>query len=496
MAILSSDLIRQGASGASTGYTINQSIRFNSADNPKLGKTFSGAGTEETWTFSCWFKRGGAKEETRNMIFSAGSAGNNFGGLELGHGAGVSYGRSPLIFYNYTSGSYNWRLQTSMAFGDFSAWYHVVAVSDTTNTVASERARLYVNGQRITDFSSAISAPAYPSLNFAGNFWMGTTEHEIGTSIFTSQDFDGYLAEIHNIDGYAYGPEFFGEFKEDTDIWIPKEYTGSYGTNGFKIDGRDSGDLGDDESGQGNDFSTSGLAAHDKMIDTPTNNFCTMHSAAKHTDSGFTISNGNLDLTRTAGNNKGVVSTIGLTSGKWYWEVRTIHGTSYNIEHGVIGEDAGYILTGTDVSTGSRSSGYSLQFNTGDYYKYHGGSNSDTGVNATSPSFQAFALDMDNNKIWFGYAADGDSSITWFESGDPAGGSNAIYDLDDGSDTYYACHNSSRGNGTQVARFNFGQDGSFAGEESASQTDSNGEGNFFFAPPSGFLAICTKNLQA
>ena len=103
---------------------------------------------------------------------------------------------------------------------------------------------------------------------------------------------------------------------------------------------------------------------------------------------------------------------------------------------------------------------------------------------------------MDNNKIWFGYAADGDSSITWFESGDPAGGSNAIYDLDDGSDTYYPHHNSSRGNGTQQARFNFGQDGSFAGEESASQTDSNGEGNFFFAPPSGFLAICTKNLQA
>ena len=475
-----------GSSGQSTGYTIDQSIRFSDADNPKLGKTFSGAGTEETWSYSVWIKIGTETSNGRRQLFSAGSGGSDFCGAELG-----STGDSSMEFFNYKSGAYDWRLRTTQQFRDPTAWYHFVFVSDTTNSVASNRVRMYVNGERITNFATE----TYPSQNYASNYWMGTTEHEIGTSIFTTQNFDGYMTEIHNIDGAAYGPEYFGEF-DDNGIWIPKAYSESYGTNGFFIDGRDASDLGDDESGRGNDFSSSGLTASDQVIDTPSNNFCTMNSQAKYSSSAFTIAQGNLELTRTSGNNMGVYATIGLTTGKWYWEVRTQHGTSYNIEHGVIGEHAGAIIIGSDISTGTQASGYSLQFNTGDYYKRHSGSSTDTSVNAASPSFQAFAVDMDNKKIWFGYAADGDSSITWFESGDPAGGSNAIYDLDDGSDTYYPCHNSSRGNGTQQARFNFGQDGSFAGEESASQTDSNGEGNFFFAPPSGFLAICTKNLQA
>ena len=473
-----------GSSGQSTGYTIDQSIRFNSDDSAYMHRTPSSTGNRKTFTSSFWVKLG--KVNTNTTLPTP----------QVTHGVGSSGLQlttdGTLTAYTYYSGSWSGFLKTNRSFRDPTAWYHFVYIVDSTQSVASQRIRIYVNGIRESSFSteSYLAQNQDTDWNLSGEkMWLGID----GSG-------SGYLADylatdIYWLDGYAYGPEYFGEF-DDYGIWIPKAYEGSFGTNGFHIDGRDASDLGDDESGNGNDFTTSGMAAHDQMIDTPLNNFCTMNSAAKHTDSGFTISNGNLDLTRTAGNNKGVVSTIGLTSGKWYWEVRTIHGTSYNIEHGVIGEDAGYILTGTDVSTGSRSSGYSLQFNTGDYYKYHGGSNSDTGINAASPSFQAFALDMDNNKVWFGYAADGDSSITWFESGDPAGGSNAIYDLDDGSDTYYACHNSSRGNGTQQARFNFGQDGSFAGEESASQTDSNGEGNFFFAPPSGFLAICTKNLQA
>jgi len=285
-------LIIPSNSQSASGYTIDQSIRFNSPDNPAMSKTFSGAGTNKTWTFSCWFKRGG-KEETRNMIFSAGSAGNSFGGLELGHGAGTSYGRAPLIFYNYTGGGYDWRLQTSMAFADFSAWYHVTVVCDTTNAVASERARIYVNGVRITDFSSSISAPSLPSLDFAGNHWMGTTEHDIGTSIFTTQNFDGYLAEIHNIDGQALDCNSFGEFN-DSEIWIPKEYSGSYGTNGFKIDGRDASDLGDDESGNGNDFTTSGLSADDQQPDSPTNNHAVFNPIEAETL--ITYSNGNLAM--------------------------------------------------------------------------------------------------------------------------------------------------------------------------------------------------------
>ena len=473
-----------GSSGQSTGYTINQSIRFNDDDSAYMHRTPSSTGNRKKFTYSAWIKLG-ALGINRWLPFPNVNQNANYG-LYLTSSDVMN------IFIYYTGSAWQGQLYPTQVFRDPTAWYHFVLAVDTTDSVSQNRIKFFVNGERITNFSTE----NYPNQNQDTDFnnasekmWIASASSSAGTF------FDGYAADIHWLDGYAYGPEYFGEF-DDYGIWIPKEYTGSYGTNGFKIDGRDSGDLGDDESGQGNDFTTSGRATHDQMIDTPTNNFCTMNSAAKYDNAAFTISNGNLDLTRTSGNNMGVYATIGLTSGKWYWEVRTIHGTSYNIEHGVIGEHAGAIIIGSDISAGTQASGYSLQFNTGDYYKRHSGSSTDTSVNAASPSFQAFAVDMDNKKIWFGYAADGDSSITWFESGDPAGGSNAIYDLDDGSDTYYPHHNSSRGNGTQQARFNFGQDGSFAGEESASQTDSNGEGNFFFAPPSGFLAICTKNLQA
>ena len=474
-----------GSSGQSTGYTINQSIRFNSAESAVLTASQTGAGaTRKKNTFSCWLKRG--KITAQQYIGAYRYDATNYQYW-------LFKADDTLEFTDVSGGSVIGKLITTQVFRDPTAWYNLTFAWDSANTISSERMIIYVNGQRVTNLSTA----TYPSQNTdSGGAGRASSTMRIGTYDTTGAFFDGYLTDIVYVDNSALDSSSFGEF-DDYGIWIPKDVSDlTFSTRGFHIDGRDSGDLGDDESGNGNDFTTSGLATHDQMIDTPQNNFCTMNSAAKHTDSGFTIANGNLELTRTAGNNKGVYATIGLTSGKWYWEVRTQHGSSYNIEHGVIGTDAAYILTGTDVSAGTRNSGYTLQFNTGDYYKYHGGSNSDTGVNATSPSFQAFALDMDNNKIWFGYAADGASSITWFESGDPAGGSNHIYALDDGSDTYYPCHNSSRGDGTQVARFNFGQDGSFAGEESASQTDSNGEGNFFFAPPSGFLAICTKNLQA
>ena len=460
-------LIIPGNSQASTGYTIDQSIRFNSSSNPALSKTFSGAGTNKTWTFSCWFKRGG-KEETRNMIFSAGSAGNSFGGLELGHGAGTSYGRAPLIFYNYTGGGYDWRLQTSMAFADFSAWYHVTVVCDTTTALPSERARIYINGVRITDFSSSISAPSFPSLDFAGNHWMGTTEHDIGTSIYTTQNFDGYLAEIHNIDGQALDCNSFGEFN-DSGIWIPKEYSGSYGTNGFKIDGRDSSDLGDDESGNGNDFTSSNLAASDQVSDSPTNNWCVMNPL--NGDGGTTWKNGNLELaTVNSGNN---ASTIFMTTGKWYWEVK---GQGY--AGAVCSIDKGAYNSGITPSD-SGSIGY---YSTGDFY-WAGGSDS-TPASYASSDIIGVAVNMDDGNISF-YKNNTLQGTLSFSS--------TVSSL--ATDGCYACVNNGTSSSSITFYLNFGQDGTFAGTETAQgNSDGNGVGNFYYTPPTGYLALCTKNL--
>ena len=141
--------------------------------------------------------------------------------------------------------------------------------------------------------------------------------------------YDGeyYAADIYWLDGYAYGPEYFGEFKEDTDIWIPKAYEGSFGTNGFHIDGRDASDLGDDESGNGNDFTTSGLSTFDQRTDSPTNNHATWNPLVnRHT----TYANGNVEATMTTSNKwtKAVMTMTLPNTGTWYWE-----GTEFNPEN-------------------------------------------------------------------------------------------------------------------------------------------------------------------
>jgi hypothetical protein len=302
-----------GSSGQSTGYTINQSIRFNDNDSPALKKTYSGAGTEETFTFSCWVKRGnigaslGGSGNYGLCLFSGGSSTSNYGEIRF---ESSGYGtQDSLFFYSSASGSINMQLATNRVFRDVTAWYHVVCVMDTTNATASERLRMYINGVRETSFN----AETYPAKDTASHF-NTATEHGVGVfAVGTdTRHFDGYLAEIHFLDGYAYDSSYFGEFDENG-IWIPKEYSGSYGTNGFKIDGRDSSDLGDDESGQGNDFTTSGLAAHDQVSDSPTNNFAVYNILYNVGDVDFpTYSEGNLSVDFNFYGKRSPVSTFAI----------------------------------------------------------------------------------------------------------------------------------------------------------------------------------------
>ena len=226
---------RLGASTQSDDvYTINQSIRFNDSDNPFMGRTPSSTGTEETWTWSFWIKR--AQTGTLQVIFQIGANKNNCDQF--------FFNTSDQLEYEHLdSGSNTDELKTTQVFRDTSAWYHIVLVADTTNLVVSERIRIYVNGERVTNFATE----NYPTQNTPTDVNTQVL-HQIGAQLSaTYYSFDGYMSEIHLIDGYAYGPEYFGEF-DSSDNWIPKEYSGSYGTNGFKIDGRDSSALGDDES--------------------------------------------------------------------------------------------------------------------------------------------------------------------------------------------------------------------------------------------------------
>ena len=446
---------------ASTGHTISQSIRFNDDDSAYMSRTFS-ASNRKTFTVSLWAKRGNLSS---NM--------NMFGPQTNNTGSGT-YGairfnpQNTLDFFDYTNGTHNWYYSSSTrVFRDPSAWYHIVASLDTTNATSSERIKVYINGQREVGWSG--NSGYYPTLDYQGQ-WNNNLSHEIGAIQrgSTNQYFDGYLAEIVFIDGQALSCDSFGEFNS-SGIWIPKNVSAlTFGTNGFHIDGRDASDLGDDESGNGNDFTTSGLAAHDQVSDTPTNNFATINPldwVIRNAADSVPLSEGNLKF--TGSDSVGVYGTYNATievpnSGGWYFEmVPTAIGSAEKQSQYIYAGGIGFLSNGNS-SAGSYGSAWSA----GDI----------------------IGVAVNTSGVWFSING------TWQNSGNPATGSNSA-----GSSSLPAMiltgDGSATTNSSLTGVLNFGQDGTFAGNKTAQgNTDASGIGNFYYSPPSGFKALCTKNL--
>jgi len=368
-----------GASGQSTGYTIDQSIRFNDDDTAYMSKSISSTSSRTTWTFSTWFKLGNSGiNNSFNGLFSAVYNSTNFVNFAISNSTG--YG---IDFLLYTSNSTQGRLYSTRNFRDPSAWYHLVGVLDTTNNVSSERMRMYINGKRETVFTNETypSKDATPLVNYAATVHSLGRAYNAGT--YSGYYYDGYMSEIHFLDGYAYGPEYFGEFNS-SNIWIPKEYDGSYGTNGFKIDGRDSSDLGDDESGQGNDYTASGLAAVDQQPDSPTNNHAVFNPLDVASNGFTTFSEGNLAITYSGSSARELArSTITIpanTDGFFEVKITATLGSGVDfaigIEDGTALQDAsnttytnGYVMRedGTFSTTGSSSTtSYGVSFTNND----------------------------------------------------------------------------------------------------------------------------------
>ena len=245
--------ILAGSSGQVSGtHVIEQSIRWNDGDSPYLYRSPSGAGSATTMTWSYWVKRAA-----------------NFGANNWMWG---SYS-SPLqdqCFFN-TSDQLNFsidvgssRLTTTRVFRD-PAWFHVVLVWDS-NATSGDRMRMYINGERQTDFATE----TYPSSGASAPRWNTTNQMEVGRSGFSGQHGDMYMAEFHFLDGIAVtDASDFGKIDSDTGQWVPVQYAGSYGTNGFHITGEDSSDLGADQAGS-NNFTSSGLTSADSVPDSPT----------------------------------------------------------------------------------------------------------------------------------------------------------------------------------------------------------------------------------
>jgi len=474
-----SDKGRQGAAGVSTGgYSIDNSLRFNDNDSAYLSRTPSSAGNRKTWTWSGWVKRGNLG--TYQSIFAVDNSSTEIAECYWD-------GSDNSILWHLGGGS-NYRFYTNAVYRDSSSWYHIICSLDTTISSPSgndTRMKLYVNGEQVTSFRSNVT----PSLNYEGLVNLDT-QHEIGERNGTNNPLDGYLAEVNFVDGQALTPADFGE-TGDYGEWKAIAYAGTYGTNGFYLDFSNSGALGTDSSGNSNTWTVNNLVATDQMLDSPTNNFATFSPLMLAPNMGTVLSEGNLknyEGSSYGGYPHSSFSTMSVTSGKWYFETKntTIYGYV-----GILNLDGGGAAAVNDVSTpvtnppSDYGGGYGIDISSG--IKENGNTRISYGSGITSGDKVMCAFDVDAGKIWWG------KNGTWFASGNPATAANPAYT---GQDFGSACPFVTTQDGS-TSIINFGQDSSFAGTDTTTAgpyTDGGGIGDFFYEPPTGFLALCTQNL--
>ena len=449
------------ASALGGAYEVANSCRFDGS-SAVMEKTFSSAGNRDTFTLSCWVKRSGLSTTQRVIGWK-----NNGGGYGL-----IWEDTDQLKFLITATGS-NAAFTTNRVFRDTSAWYSIILKVDTTQSTEADRMRLYINGVEETSFASR----TYPNHNEDTHINLDN-KCRIGCSpVADNSYFSGYLAEVCFIDGSALAPTEFGEFDEDSPtIWKPKDVSGlTFGSNGFYLDFEDSGDLDDDESGNGNDFTASNLAATDQASDSPTNNFATLNPLALPS-SANTFSEGNLIITNSADANRTSFSTIGVSGGKWYCEAKFLSGEMKQYI-GISKEEAV-----TRIGESANSYGFAGE----NARKWNNDSYGSYGSTASTGDIIMVAFDADNGTIWVG------KNGTWFASATEAEieagtTTNAMYSSITINDFFFIGASVEDSN----IEMNFGNPPYAI---SSGNSDENGYGNFEYSVPDGFLALCTKNL--
>jgi hypothetical protein len=427
-----------GASGnQSTAYNLTRSLRFRSSASAYLNRTVGSPTSQNKWTYSKWVKRG-----------SLGISGNLLSDTSAGSQVQYLFTSSDTLQF-YVENSLN-VFVTTQVFRDVSSWYHIVLAVDAAASGAA-KVKLYVNGSQVTAFStdgrssfSQSQINKNGATNTIGNYGAGTNY------------FDGYLAEVNFVDGQQLDASSFGETDTATGVWIPKKYTGTYGTNGFylKFDNLTStSTLGNDSSGNSNTWTVNNISltsgsTYDSMKDVPTltdadtANYAVLNAV----NTGRALSNGNLNY---AGAASGIsLGTIAVSSGKWYWET--------------VLTGAGGSMTGIATATTVGSLSYvGANTNSYGYYtsgeKYTNGSGSAYGASWTTNDVIGVALDMDAGTLTFykNNASQGTAYSSLTGSFVPAVGNNSTND---------------------VGFVNFGQR------------------PFAYTPPSGFKALNTYNL--
>ena len=476
-------LERNANSGSvSTGYDIDNSLKLNSANSEYLYIHRDASGSDWNrllWTASMWVKHIPTESSAtapKERLFGAADAQSDFD---------IRFRGWPLGFRNNSDVDGVGELRTNAVYRDYSAWMHIVAVWDTANGTAGNRMRLYVNGEEVTSFVTD-TQPSQNEKSIWGKKNDGTdgnVAHTIGAYYNSSSGFaqglNGYLAEVHWVEGAALAPTEFGEFDSASGIWKPKEADVTYGTNGFYLKFDDSSALGADSSGNSNSWSLNNIAAADQSTDTPTNNFVTFNPL-NPTYGTSVISEGGTKLKGSGQNTfDNIQTTIGVTKGKWYCELEPqADSAAQNTAWGVVNLDTAVYAGDHYGVAGFWSAGFDDGRLAWHYYNGGGAGtetvNYGTGSGDTAGTI-AMALDLDNGTLKF-YIRNTQLSIS--ASSIPAG--------------TYAFFGDVMGTAAPYLNFNFG--GYTVNSISSAESDANGYGTFEYAPPSGYYALCTKNL--
>jgi len=488
-----------GANGNQGAYEIDHSYMIDSAAAAGLARFGNNSRNGDTFTISFWVKR--TKLGTNQILVcsKAEDSGTNAFVFQFTNADKIKIQGQPQAGTT-GAGANRVVILTTAVYRDPAAWYHIVYRHDTTQGTAGNRHRLYVNGvQQATDTNLALDQ----NTEFLYFYNAGSFPYAIGNDERDNLYGDWYMAEHHYTDGVSNGPDAFGE-TNDNGVWIPKRYAGSHGTYGhyLKFDNVGGGSgttavgehdyttgssstIGADSSGNDHHFHVQGYGEKNQSEDTPSNNFCTLNILNVTTD--VSIREGALKHVNTS-NDQGVGGTMGFTKGKWYWEVRCIDkaevGISLNAEtfqlsnDGTVASNNANLLL-TALVTNSAGGSNDLR---------HNGSNeSITTVSVADGNIISVAVDADNGKIWF--AKNG----TYFNSGDPAAGSNEAKDF---SGEYTAGNFIIPGfvlatGASDVFEMNFGNP---VFDISSANSDANFHGTFEYAVPTGYFALCSKNL--
>jgi len=418
---------------------IDGSLRFNDDDTAYLSRTPASAGDQDKWTWSGWVKK--ADINTESYLFSAGTTSTELFYIQM-----RSNSNGNVITIVWRDGSTTSRtLVTDRVFRDPSAWYHVVLSVDTANATTAHKMRLYINGVEITDFS----ADSRSTLSASSSLPVNSTDlHTIGRFAFSASGYlDGYLAEVNFIDGTALDPTSFGETKSG--VWIPKAYSGSYGTNGFHLEFAGNAN---DSSGNGNNWTANNITSSDYLLDSPTNNFATLNPLYP-ASSTATFSDGNLKVaTPTSGYGTSVATIVPL-SGQYYAEF-----TAYDAL-GMVGiRDVSLAATTATAVSGGATNCIGWYSGNGNFY-YNGTSVLTAGNTYGSGDVIGVAIDYDAG------------SVSWYKNG-------------------VLEHTQSSLDLTNVA-FAIGD---FGNSTSATITANFGQQDFTYTPPTDYLALCTANL--